>query len=261
MKSLISKESIIAKAGVGSSVPFIGGDGKFHTLYMTTCLLDGKVYVGVRSTKKEPHADRYIGCGIRSEMDRYKINAGKSKFVSYVSKFGYHNFKRENILYYPSREDVLSAEARVVDKDFVRSRLTLNITLGGNQPPILLGKSNGNYGKNWTLEQKISLSETRIKNGKSSGALNGMAKECQLIDLYDDSVSQFQCLTYLSESLSLNYRTVLKFTLYKRVIAKRYMAQFIGRELSGADIASAVQKSRYYNVINRRRVENDCKEY
>jgi group I intron endonuclease len=63
----------------------------YRFIYKTTCLINGKIYVGQHKTKNLN--DGYIGNGIRKQSDANN----KSLFHRAVRKYGYKNFKLEII--------------------------------------------------------------------------------------------------------------------------------------------------------------------
>ena len=89
---------------------------KFHILYKTTNLINGKYYIGIHSTNDLN--DGYLGSG-------YLLWKA-------IDKYGSHNFKCEHLKLFKSRSELLRAERIWVNKSFVKSDLNYNVTLGGN---------------------------------------------------------------------------------------------------------------------------------
>jgi len=106
-------------------------------VYITTCLVDGKIYIG-RAPCNSPY---YFGSG--------------KKIVEYVKKYGRENFKREILFECDSQ-----AKASVLEKYFIRKynstnpEIGLNIKKGGEIPGIL--------GKKWSKEAKERLKKSLI---------------------------------------------------------------------------------------------------
>lgn len=87
----------------------------FYTIYQTTNLTNGKIYVGYHST--EDLNDRYLGSG--------KI------LNQAIDKVGAENFKREILYVFPTREEALQKEREIVNEEFLQRDDVYNIKLGG----------------------------------------------------------------------------------------------------------------------------------
>jgi hypothetical protein len=83
---------------------FIGENNKYHFIYITTNLINGKKYLGKHSTNNLK--DRYIGCGLY-EWSTIKSEIG---FQGAVFKYGVENFKTEILLYFETSERAFRAE-------------------------------------------------------------------------------------------------------------------------------------------------------
>lgn len=101
-----------------------------YIVYKTTNIINGKIYVGVHRTNPDIF-DGYIGCGV-SYKDKKKNIKG---FPKAVLKYGYENFKRETLFIYPDTEEGMLAayakEAEIVNIEFVKSKQTYNLVVGG----------------------------------------------------------------------------------------------------------------------------------
>jgi len=87
----------------------------FYTVYKTTNLINGKIYVGLHVTRNLE--DNYLGSG--------------SQLKSAVKKYGKENFKREYIKICNSPEEMYKLEADIVNEDFVKRSDTYNMKTGG----------------------------------------------------------------------------------------------------------------------------------
>jgi hypothetical protein len=87
----------------------------FYTVYKTTNLINGKIYVGLHVT--EDLNDDYLGSG-RQIRDAIK-------------KYGKENFKREYIKICETPEEMYNLEAEIVNEDFVKRLDTYNMKTGG----------------------------------------------------------------------------------------------------------------------------------
>ncbi len=90
-------------------------DKKYHFLYKTTNLLNGKVYYGIHSTNNIE--DDYLGSG--------------SYFYRSLKKYGKENFKREILEFFDNREDLVKAEKELVTEDLVKDSNCYNVQVGG----------------------------------------------------------------------------------------------------------------------------------
>lgn len=87
----------------------------YYTIYQTTNLTNGKIYIGYHSTKDLN--DSYLGSG--------KI------LNQAITKSGRENFKREILYVFPSREEALNKELELVNEAFVQREDTYNMKIGG----------------------------------------------------------------------------------------------------------------------------------
>ena len=104
---------------------------RFHIIYKTTNLINGKIYVGLHSTNNLN--DRYLGSGW--------------VLKSAIKKYGRENFKKEVLLVLSSREEAREVEALVVDKEFIARSDTYNLQEGGMGVENQWGENNPAYGK------------------------------------------------------------------------------------------------------------------
>ena len=87
----------------------------FYTVYKTTNLINGKIYVGLHVT--DNMEDDYLGSGVQLKLA--------------VKKYGKENFKREYIKICNSPEEMYELEADIVNEDFVKRADTYNMKTGG----------------------------------------------------------------------------------------------------------------------------------
>lgn len=86
-----------------------------HTIYKTTNLINGKIYIGYhKSTGKH---DSYLGSGKVLKLA--------------IKKYGAENFKKEILHTYPSRTLALEQEKKLVTESFVARKDTYNMKCGG----------------------------------------------------------------------------------------------------------------------------------
>lgn len=89
----------------------------FHYTYRTTNTITGDFYLGVRSSKKDPNEDPYLGSGIR--------------ITNAVKKYGRNAFQKEVLGIFPSRGEASDAEKALIEKHLGTDNC-YNIACGGN---------------------------------------------------------------------------------------------------------------------------------
>lgn len=100
-------------------------------IYKVTNLINGRIYVGKRSTSLLPELDNYKGSG---------------KIISdALSKYGEENFRKEILAFRNSEDEIYALEALYVTKVQVASKQYYNLKEGGRGASK--GKSNPMYGK------------------------------------------------------------------------------------------------------------------
>lgn len=201
MKSLVSNKEILNKLDFGSNIPIKDKYGYYTYLYKTTCLINGKVYVGIRSSK-DWRRDRYIGCGI-DLPHAIKYTKIVGHFKKAVFKYGFGNFNRENVLYFKNRRSAYRAERIVVDEHFINDIRTLNSCVGGNMPPRRIGDKNGNFGNKWSNIKKNKLSKFFKKNRNFCGDKNPKARKLVAIDIFNKVPLYFNTIKDCQLFLSL----------------------------------------------------------
>lgn len=101
----------------------LGTDGRFHTVYKITNIINKKVYIGKHSYKGEWNYD------------------GSSEILnSAYSKYGIDSFKIIILGYFNDEDTAYNYEAKIVDTNFVRSKNTYNIKEGGRGAGIYLNR-------------------------------------------------------------------------------------------------------------------------
>lgn len=136
-----------------------------YIVYKTTNLINNKIYVGVHRTNPDIF-DGYIGCGVTHKDAKNKVLKG---FPSAVRKYGYCNFKRETLFIFPDTEEgkieAYKKEAEIVNIDFVKSKDTYNLTLGGE---INMGENNKKVISQYTISGKFIRTWSSIKEAEEA---------------------------------------------------------------------------------------------
>ena len=113
---------------------------KYHYIYKTTNLINGKFYVGMHSTSNMN--DGYLGSGRRL---RYSIR-----------KYGVENFQIEYLEFFDSREDLAAREAELVNEDLLHDPMCINLKSGGvggwSVEQQRKNSIKGNLKKQWLIE-------------------------------------------------------------------------------------------------------------
>lgn len=86
------------------------------TIYRTTCLVNGKIYIGAHRTE-DPN-DSYLGSG---------------KALSYaIQKYGREKFSKEVLFEFNTEEEMFAKEREIVTTDFRKRADTYNLVEGGD---------------------------------------------------------------------------------------------------------------------------------
>lgn len=132
----------------------------YYTIYKTINLINQKTYVGFHTIKSLEDILAY-----RSETgsifeDGY-LGSGKLLGKA-LEKYGPLNMCQELLLVTEDRKEAENLERFIVNKDWVDSEDTYNLSIGGGIT-ILYGENNGFYGKNHTEETLQKIQEGRKK--------------------------------------------------------------------------------------------------
>jgi len=88
----------------------------YYTVYQTTNLTNGMIYVGVHKTK-DPYDD-YLGSG--------------KQILDAIERDGIHNFRKDILYYCDSNDEMYFKESEIVNENFILREDTYNIRLGGD---------------------------------------------------------------------------------------------------------------------------------
>lgn len=132
-----------------------------YIVYLTTNLINKKIYIGVHKTTTPYKFDGYLGCGVRIN-DRSTYRYCHTPFQFAVNKYGPDNFTRKTLKVFDKLEDALDCERWLVDQEFISRKDTYNIQLGGGLPPVKTKTIyqydlNGNYIKEWPSITEASI--------------------------------------------------------------------------------------------------------
>lgn len=108
-----------------------------YIVYLTTNIVNNKIYIGVHQTENPEIFDGYLGCGLsRSSLTTY-MKHPVTPFHYAVKKYGYDAFKRSIIKIFDTVEEALNLEAEIVNKEFIKRKDVYNSVVGGGLPPNL----------------------------------------------------------------------------------------------------------------------------
>lgn len=109
---------------------------KYHFIYKTTNLLNGKYYFGMHST--DDLNDGYLGSG------KYLRRS--------IKKYGKRNFKIEHLEFFSDREMLIEGEKNFINETLLKEPLCMNLREGGSGTSI---------GTEHSEEVKKKMSEQR----------------------------------------------------------------------------------------------------
>jgi hypothetical protein len=143
---------------------------KYHYIYKTTNLKNGKFYLGMHSTHNLN--DGYLGSGLRLRRS--------------IRRNGPENFKLEYLEFFDTREDLINREKELVNEDILKDPMCLNIRLGGTGgwsiEQQMENAKKSNERQKWLRENDKEWAEKRINQLKKNGStiLNKLWNEGKL---------------------------------------------------------------------------------
>ena len=107
-----------------------------YIVYLTTNLVNKKIYIGVHKTEDPYKFDNYLGNAVLSN-NKNSYERRETPFQCAVAKYGPKNFIRKTIKVFDTLQDALDLERWLVDEEFISRPDTYNATVGGGMPPLL----------------------------------------------------------------------------------------------------------------------------
>lgn len=92
-------------------------------VYHIRNIINNKEYIGVHKTQNMD--DGYMGSGVAIKRA--------------IQKYGNHNFIKTIISFFDSEIEAYSYESNHVNEEYIKNKMTYNMTVGGNKPPSRKG--------------------------------------------------------------------------------------------------------------------------
>lgn len=141
-----------------------------YSLYETTNLINGKIYIGVHRETTWPKIDNYLGSG-------YVLKLA-------IAKYGKDNFKRKILCISNIHEYVYYLEKQLVTEEFINESNNYNAREGGLGTSIISKESRAKMSKTRTgrllspeWKEKISAAVTGYKHTPEAKAKMSAAKQ------------------------------------------------------------------------------------
>lgn len=208
-----------------------------YIVYITTNIVNKKIYVGVHKTETPYDFDGYLGNGVKV-TDRYTYKFSKTPFEAAVNKYGPDKFIRKTLYVFDTLEEALEKEVEIVNTEFISRKDTYNIALGGSLPPVKVKtiyqySLDGEFIKEWpsiteaALKHKCSTScigKAIFDRTPSLGYLwtdfkydsinieefkiNANKTKCYLYDIDGEYLQEFESITECAKFLSVKMETL-----------------------------------------------------
>lgn len=101
-----------------------------YIIYKTTCLVNGKYYIGKHQTENPEIFDGYLGNSVWINR-KDKIKNPEFPFHFAIKKYGVNNFKRETLYIFDTEEEAYLKESEIVNEEFVKREDNYNVVIGG----------------------------------------------------------------------------------------------------------------------------------
>lgn len=145
-------------------------------VYLTTNLVNDKIYVGVHKTLSPDVFDGYLGNGIYvSKPASYQYS--KTIFQKAVKKYGPKNFRRKTLAVFDNEEEAYLLEEEIVNEEFIARDDVYNMILGGGGGVLFEGTPCHKYSLDGKyIESYKSFAEAAVLNKKGPTTVKRAAK-------------------------------------------------------------------------------------
>lgn len=182
-----------------------------YLVYLTYCIPSKKIYVGVHQTENQDVWDYYLGNGIYTNRPAsYKKATTPLKRA--VCKYGVKAFRRITLVVYDNKEDAYKLESEIVNEEFIKSKYTYNIKLGGsggcpesNKKHIYMYDSNGDFVKEF--KSLHDCMREIAPHAPNASHISRAIKLGRRVYNYQFSYEKVPCMkkwTYLQDSAALS---------------------------------------------------------
>lgn len=155
----------------------MGENQEKYIIYLTTNIVNYKIYIGIHKTNTPYEFDGYLGCGVKiNKPSSYKYS--QTPFQRAVCKYGPKNFIRKTLKVFDNYQDACLEEYRLVDIEFIKREDTYNITLGGNLPPAEQKVPVYRYNLDGTFNKAYASIKEAAYDTKGFKSIN-IAKSCK----------------------------------------------------------------------------------
>lgn len=142
-----------------------------YIVYLTTNVINNKIYIGVHKTENSAIFDGYLGDGVYTNSPK-TYQKCLTAFHCAVTKYGPDKFIRKTLKSFNTLEEALLLETQLVTEDFIKRTDVYNTIVGGGFPPYL-NKTiyqydlNGKFIKKWdsikTITTYFGVNKDRIR--------------------------------------------------------------------------------------------------
>lgn len=101
-----------------------------YIVYLTTCTVNNKIYIGVHGVEDPDVFDGYIGCGVNIYRPASYMHP-KTPFQYAVKKYGIKKFLRTTLKIFNDEREAYNLEKILVDESFLKRTDVYNLALGG----------------------------------------------------------------------------------------------------------------------------------
>lgn len=101
-----------------------------YIVYLTKCLVNNKIYIGVHGVENPDVFCGYLGCGVNIYRPSSYLHP-KTPFQFAVKKYGPKKFSRTTLKVFDNEKDAYALEAELVNEDFLKREDVYNLALGG----------------------------------------------------------------------------------------------------------------------------------